>query len=70
MGLAEIDRAIGLLDEWRMTEAKIAERRWALVADLRRRGASWDSVGWLLGVTGDAVRQRFGPSLGEANADA
>lgn len=59
MKLGELDRAIAAVDEWREVTARIDAAEQALVVDLRGRGASWDSIGWLLGVTGSAVRQRF-----------
>lgn len=31
------------------------------VDDARRAGASWDSIGAMVGTTGEAARQRFGP---------
>ena len=58
----QLDRAVTMVDEWRTAETAIAAARAALVHDLRGRGASWDSVGWLLGTTGSAARQRFGSS--------
>lgn len=37
----------------------------ASVADARTRGHSWDECGLALGVTGAAVRQRFGKGSGD-----
>lgn len=31
------------------------------VEDARRAGASWDTIGSMVGTTGEAARQRFGP---------
>jgi hypothetical protein len=31
------------------------------VDDARRAGASWESIGSMIGTTGEAARQRFGP---------
>lgn len=31
------------------------------VAECRAAKVSWNSVGWVLGITGSAARQRFGP---------
>jgi hypothetical protein len=36
-----------------------------LVITLRQCSLSWDSIGWFFGVTGEAVRRRFGPALAE-----
>lgn len=58
----EITRALDAVREWRLAEQRLSEQRAALVLDLRARGASWDSVGWVLGTTGGAARQRFGRS--------
>jgi hypothetical protein len=60
MKLGEIERAITAVDEWRDAYARLDAAEFAMVADLRGRGGSWDSIGWLLGVSGEAVRQRFG----------
>lgn len=30
------------------------------VGEARRRGLSWDTIGWCVGLTGQAVRKRFG----------
>jgi hypothetical protein len=59
MKLGEIERALKAVDGWRELEARVDADHLALVTDLRNRGASWDSIGWLLGVSGEAVRQRF-----------
>lgn len=32
----------------------------ALVAELRSSGVSWNSIGWSVGTTGEAARQRWG----------
>jgi hypothetical protein len=63
MKLGEIDRAIAAADEWRAAEAAIASARRELVAEIRQRGGSWESIGWLLGVTGEAVRVRYGEAV-------
>jgi hypothetical protein len=55
----ELDRMIAAVDEWRELEMRVDHARTGLVRDLRKRGASWDSIGWLLGVTGAAVWKRF-----------
>jgi hypothetical protein len=31
------------------------------VEDARRAGASWDTIGAMVGTTGEAARQKFGP---------
>lgn len=31
------------------------------VEDARRAGASWDTIGSMVGTSGEAARQRFGP---------
>jgi hypothetical protein len=31
-----------------------------LVADARERGVSWSGIGWAVGTTGEAARQRWG----------
>jgi hypothetical protein len=60
MKLGELDRAITTVDQWRAEQTRLDNAERDLVLDLRGRGASWDSIGWLVGVTGEAVRQRFG----------
>lgn len=60
MKAGEIERALQAVTEWRELETKIGVAREALVEDLRGRGASWDTVGWVLGTTGGAARQRYG----------
>jgi hypothetical protein len=45
---------------WDSAAAEIDAARRQLVATARGRGLSWDGVGWLLGVSGEAARQRFG----------
>lgn len=42
---AEIQRLVGKLDD--------------LVPEARDLGASWESIGWCVGTTGSAVRQRW-----------
>jgi hypothetical protein len=56
----EIQRAVEAANEWRALEASIDVERRQLVSDMRDRGASWDSVAWVLGTTGQAARQRYG----------
>lgn len=56
----ELAAASGAAARWREQEDRIRVERASLVADLRGRGCSWDSIGWLLGVTGEAVRIRYG----------
>ena len=63
MKLGEIDRAITAVDAWRDNYTALDRAEFSLVADLRGRGASWGSIAWLLGVSGEAVRQRFGGRL-------
>jgi hypothetical protein len=60
MKLGEIERAMVAARGWREVEAKVAAAKRAFVVDARRRGASWDGVGWVLGVTGEAARARYG----------
>jgi hypothetical protein len=63
MKLGEIERAISEVDGWRETYSRLEEAENAMAAQLRGRGASWEAIGWLFGVSGSAVRQRFGPKL-------
>jgi hypothetical protein len=30
------------------------------VVDARAEGLSWEAIGWCMGLTGEAVRKRFG----------
>jgi hypothetical protein len=39
---------------------KLHEELDELVESLRSRGVSWHGIGWALGTTGEAARQRFG----------
>lgn len=60
MKAGEITRAVQAVREWRELEQRIQAGRVSLVDDLRGRGASWDTVGWVLGTTGEGVRRRYG----------
>lgn len=60
MSDAEIASALLDRDRWDRTVQAIERERAELVAALRTRGVSWDGVGWVLGTTGEAARQRFG----------
>lgn len=60
LSATELDRALAAVDQWRALEHEISEQRRQLVVELRGRGVSWDSIGWLLGVTGRAVSDRYG----------
>lgn len=69
MKLGEITRAMEDVDQWRRAYAELDRLESNLVRQLRGRGGSWDSIGWLLGVTGSAVRQRFGDQVEGGGAD-
>jgi hypothetical protein len=56
----ELDRWRSEVASWREVVATVEKRQGSLVAKLRHRGVSWDGIGWLLGTTGEAVRQRYG----------
>ena len=40
--------------------AELQDQVGLLVDDLRGQGVSWSGIGWALGTTGEAARQRFG----------
>lgn len=42
--------------------AELEANQAKMIGALRRAGISWDSLGWCIGTTGEAVRQRFGGS--------
>jgi len=56
----EIARAQTVRREWDRLTRQVERARLELVLDARRRGVSWDGVGWLIGTTGEAARQRYG----------
>lgn len=56
----EVDACIAAIAGWRSTEQEIMKQRRSMVANLRKRQASWDSIGWLFGQTAEAVRLRYG----------
>lgn len=39
------------------------------VIEARGAGASWESIGRMLGVTGEAARQKYGPRVTRKRAD-
>lgn len=39
------------------------------VIEARRAGASWDAIGRMLGTTGEAARQKYGPRLTRKRPD-
>jgi hypothetical protein len=57
----EIARARTVVREWDRVARQIDWSRKQLVSDARGRGVSWDGVGWMVGTTGEAARQRYGP---------
>ena len=56
----EIARAQTVRREWERLARQVEYARKHLVKDARARGVSWDGVGWLIGTTGEAARQRYG----------
>lgn len=59
----EIARAHTVRREWERVSRRVDHARRELVRDARGRGVSWDGVGWLLGTSGEAARQRYGGTL-------
>ena len=51
--MAEVMRAAAAVMQ---AQAALSE----LVADARDRGVSWSAIGWSVGTTGEAARQRWG----------
>lgn len=45
-----------IVGQMRQMEEHVAEH----VLELREMGASWDLIGWSLGMTGEGTRKRFG----------
>ena len=64
MTAGEIQRLVEAVERWRDLERQLHDARVGTVRDLRARGASWDTVGWVLGTTGEAARQRWVGKLG------
>ena len=56
----QLQRLIERAEQLRAAELELRAEREALVNELRGAGASWDSVGWVLGCTGEAARLRYG----------
>lgn len=57
------DDQVAILADLQHVVLEIADRQDAvarLVADARSEGCSWAAIGWSIGTSGEAARQRFG----------
>jgi hypothetical protein len=55
--------------ELRAMTRRLAARRLEFVVHGRMAGLSWDSVGWLLGITGQGARQQYAAAVSDIESE-